>query len=82
MMIAGIEIERVFNAKSWDVKSLEWTCHVYRVASSPPVTRKQLSGMIGREVGGGIIVGIESFAVQAQEGKKIGLCFKSTDKRA
>ena len=78
MNIAGIEISQVAE-EPWRFRARQWVCFTYRVSGGRPVTRTEIENLIGREVGGRKIMGVESYCVERQEGKVISLCFDDRD---
>jgi len=76
MLVAGIELEPEGDGP-YHIKSRGWIVHPYRVSKDRPVTRDELSALIGETVNDRVIVAVESYAVEAQAGKVIGLAFKA-----
>lgn len=77
MMIAGIEIgEEPGGPYRMMVAGKDWAVYPYRVSRRRPVTRSDLDSLRGAQLNGRKIVGVESFAVEGQTGKEIGLAFE------
>jgi len=74
--INGIEIEPEPDENGpYEIKSRGWEIYTYRISKAQPVTRDQLENLIGQKIDGREILAVESYAVERQEGKAIGLAF-------
>jgi hypothetical protein len=78
MNVAGIEIEPA-EGGPYFIASRGWVVYPYRISSATPVDRDELKRLIGQVVDGREVVGVESFAVQRQDGKEIGLVSRKTE---
>lgn len=81
LTIAGINLIAL-PAAPFEIKWQELSLEVYTfvVSTERSVLREELKNMIGHHIGGREIVGVESFCIEEQRGRKIGLAFKvSTD---
>lgn len=69
--IAGIELEPTGNL--WRLHDRGWVAYTFIVKGPGDVLRSDLSKMIGEELYGEKICGVESYAVEHQTGKVISL---------
>ena len=74
MEIKGIIISRAGDEVFY-IAHKGWEIHQYRVSQEYTVTRTDLESLIGEITDGRRIIAVESFAVEDQTGKVIGLAF-------
>ncbi len=76
LTIAGIDLE-IIDEPPWNLRRKNWVCYLFVVAGPADVSRSDLNKMIGKQLYGKPIVGIESFAVEGQIGKQISIAINA-----
>jgi len=72
LTIAGILLESTGD-EPWKLQQRRWVCHMFKVVGPKNVTRTDIANMVGKQLYGKEIRGIESCAVENQMNKKISI---------